>query len=83
VQRKGVQFLYNLYFQGKGGILADDMGLGKTVIAIAFVAAILGKQGTREDALRPRGGSYTKQVNPKPIQNRAVLRLHGSTISAL
>ena len=30
---------------------AADMGLGKTVQAISFLAALLGKKGTAEDAL--------------------------------
>lgn len=48
-QREGIAFLYGLYEQGSGGILADDMGLGKTVQAIGFIAAVLGdalRQGT-------------------------------------
>ena len=29
-QQEGLQWLWSLYCNGKGGILADDMGLGKT-----------------------------------------------------
>ena len=47
-QRDGVKFLYGLYKEKKGGILADDMGLGKTIQTIAFVCAIL-NTGGKED----------------------------------
>lgn len=40
-QRDGVQFLYSLYRENRGGILGDDMGLGKTIQTIAFIAALL------------------------------------------
>lgn len=30
-QREGVQFLFQMYCKGRGGVLSDDMGLGKTV----------------------------------------------------
>ncbi|KAL4328053.1 hypothetical protein AHAS_Ahas13G0161600 [Arachis hypogaea] len=43
-QREGVRFLYGLYKNNHGGILGDDMGLGKTIQAIAFLAAIFGKE---------------------------------------
>ncbi|KAL6059638.1 DNA repair and recombination protein RAD26-like [Balamuthia mandrillaris] len=46
-QREGVKFLYSLYKQNKGGILADDMGLGKTVQSVAFLAAIMHKNKSR------------------------------------
>lgn len=36
-QREGFSWLYNLYRNRLGGILADDMGLGKTVQTIAFL----------------------------------------------
>lgn len=37
-QRAGIEFLYKLYKEGKGGILGDDMGLGKTIQVIGFVS---------------------------------------------
>ncbi|XP_061362891.1 switch 2 [Gastrolobium bilobum] len=43
-QRVGVKFLYGLYKNNHGGILGDDMGLGKTIQAIAFLAAVFGKE---------------------------------------
>ncbi len=36
-QKKGVQWLVQLYHQGLGACLADDMGLGKTVQTIAVL----------------------------------------------
>ena len=36
-QKAGVQWMYQLYQLGIGGILADDMGLGKTVQAIGLL----------------------------------------------
>ncbi|CAD5187037.1 unnamed protein product [Musa acuminata subsp. malaccensis] len=44
-QRDGVRFLYNLYKNNHGGVLGDDMGLGKTIQTIAFLAAVIGKDG--------------------------------------
>ncbi|KAJ3029664.1 UNVERIFIED_CONTAM: hypothetical protein HDU68_011471 [Siphonaria sp. JEL0065] len=41
-QRDGAAFLFNLYANGKGGLLCDDMGLGKTIQVIAFLSAVLG-----------------------------------------
>ncbi|GMM30036.1 chromatin-remodeling ATPase [Martiniozyma asiatica (nom. inval.)] len=37
-QRKGLNWLANLYEQGINGILADEMGLGKTVQSISVLA---------------------------------------------
>ncbi|XP_033636346.1 DNA excision repair protein ERCC-6-like 2 isoform X2 [Asterias rubens] len=51
-QREGVKFLYQHYKKGEGAILGDDMGLGKTVQVLAFLCAVLGKTGTREDCQR-------------------------------
>ncbi|XP_070315607.1 DNA excision repair protein ERCC-6-like 2 isoform X7 [Odocoileus virginianus] len=48
-QREGAQFLHGHFIRGRGCILGDDMGLGKTVQVISFLAAVLGKKGTRED----------------------------------
>ncbi|CAL9772217.1 unnamed protein product [Musa acuminata subsp. burmannicoides] len=44
-QTDGVRFLYNLYKNNHGGVLGDDMGLGKTIQTIAFLAAVIGKDG--------------------------------------
>ena len=39
-QKTCVQWLYELYQQGAGGIIGDEMGLGKTIQVIAFLAAL-------------------------------------------
>ena len=36
-QKVGIQWLYNLWQQDKGGVLGDDMGLGKTVQVAAYL----------------------------------------------
>ena len=36
-QKRGIQWLYNLYREEKGGVLGDDMGLGKTVQICAYL----------------------------------------------
>ncbi|PWN29166.1 hypothetical protein BDZ90DRAFT_206447, partial [Jaminaea rosea] len=51
-QRRGIEFLYCAYKEGRGAILADDMGLGKTVQVAAFLAAIMGKEGGSRDTRR-------------------------------
>ncbi|KAF2016133.1 DNA repair and recombination protein RAD26 [Aaosphaeria arxii CBS 175.79] len=39
-QKTGVQWLWELYAQGVGGIVGDEMGLGKTIQAISFIAGL-------------------------------------------
>jgi DNA excision repair protein ERCC-6 len=39
-QKTGVQWLWELYSQGVGGIIGDEMGLGKTIQAISFIAGL-------------------------------------------
>lgn len=39
-QRVGVQWMWELYQNGSGGVLGDEMGLGKTIQVIAFLAAL-------------------------------------------
>jgi DNA excision repair protein ERCC-6 len=39
-QKTGVQWLWELYTQGTGGIIGDEMGLGKTIQAISFIAGL-------------------------------------------
>ncbi|XP_078355555.1 DNA excision repair protein ERCC-6-like 2, partial [Oculina patagonica] len=48
-QRDGIHFLFQHYSENTGAILGDDMGLGKTVQVISFIAAVLGKTGTKAD----------------------------------
>lgn len=44
-QKKGLNWLANLYEQGINGILADEMGLGKTIQSIAFMAHLCETKG--------------------------------------
>ena len=60
-QREGVEWLWNQYMQGRGGVLGDEMGLGKTVQTIAFISAVLGKTATCKDKER---------LFPLPAQDR-------------
>ncbi|CAA0411848.1 unnamed protein product [Arabidopsis thaliana] len=39
-QREGLNWLWSLHTQGKGGILGDDMGLGKTMQICSFLAGL-------------------------------------------
>lgn len=39
-QKTGVQWLYELFQQRRGGIIGDEMGLGKTIQVTAFLAAL-------------------------------------------
>ncbi|XP_063962861.1 DNA excision repair protein ERCC-6-like 2 isoform X2 [Lytechinus pictus] len=63
-QREGVQFLYSHYKNDRGAILGDDMGLGKTVQVIAFIAAVLGMTGGRED-LERRLPEFLQRESPQ------------------
>lgn len=40
-QLYGMNWLFQLYSRGSGGILADDMGLGKTCQTIAFISLLV------------------------------------------
>ncbi|KDN43135.1 hypothetical protein RSAG8_06288, partial [Rhizoctonia solani AG-8 WAC10335] len=53
-QREGVQFFYQRWVEGRGGLIGDDMGLGKTIQTIAFLSAVFQKIGTGSDATRRR-----------------------------
>jgi SNF2 family DNA or RNA helicase len=46
-QRKGVSWLWDLYRDCRGGVLADDMGLGKTIQVIAFISGLLRQRKKR------------------------------------
>ncbi len=39
-QKRGVEWMINLYLKRKGGILADEMGLGKTIQVITTIASL-------------------------------------------
>ncbi|ODO00229.1 hypothetical protein I350_06857 [Cryptococcus amylolentus CBS 6273] len=74
-QREGVQFLFDRYQAGWGGVLGDDMGLGKTVQVIAFLSAIMRKSasaaqdyGRRKRTLRQSGtGTISPQRWPTAL----------------
>jgi len=46
-QRQGMAWLYHLYGNGVGGVLADDMGLGKTHQALGLLSLIARKENLR------------------------------------
>ncbi|KAJ4500581.1 P-loop containing nucleoside triphosphate hydrolase protein [Lentinula lateritia] len=64
-QRNGVQFFYERYRAGRGGLLGDDMGLGKTVQVIAFLSAIMAKTGFESDEDRRRNHVRNLQSQPR------------------
>jgi SNF2 family DNA or RNA helicase len=49
-QVEGVRWLWEHYANRVGCILGDDMGMGKTIQVACFLMALLGKEGTSEDA---------------------------------
>ncbi|TCD62825.1 hypothetical protein EIP91_006366 [Steccherinum ochraceum] len=51
-QREGINFFYDRYKAGRGGLLGDDMGLGKTIQVISFLSAIMRKYGDTRDVDR-------------------------------
>ncbi|KAH7909981.1 RAD26-like SNF2 family DNA-dependent ATPase [Hygrophoropsis aurantiaca] len=53
-QRDGAKFFWELYDEGRGGLLGDDMGLGKTIQVISFLSAIMLKHGDKRDVDRRR-----------------------------
>ncbi|KAL1739550.1 P-loop containing nucleoside triphosphate hydrolase protein [Schizophyllum fasciatum] len=63
-QRDGAQFFYRQYKAGAGGVLGDDMGLGKTIQVIAFLSAIMGKTGLKEDRYRRKEHVLRLQDRP-------------------
>ncbi|KAJ3868496.1 P-loop containing nucleoside triphosphate hydrolase protein [Lentinula novae-zelandiae] len=62
-QRNGVQFFYERYRAGRGGLLGDDMGL--TVQVIAFLSAIMAKTGFEFDEDRRRNHVRNLQSQPR------------------
>ncbi|XP_072024091.1 uncharacterized protein [Amphiura filiformis] len=71
-QREGVKFLYQHFVKNEGAILGDDMGLGKTVQVIAFLCAVLGKTGTKEDCQRRLPEFLQKQLKCSKTQSTDV-----------
>lgn len=43
-QKKGVEWMLNLFEKHKGGVLADDMGLGKTIQVCTFIVSLFASQ---------------------------------------
>ena len=39
-QKEGIAWMYELYKEGQGGVLADDMGLGKTVQIATYLKGL-------------------------------------------
>ncbi|PVG00118.1 hypothetical protein CPB86DRAFT_806025, partial [Serendipita vermifera] len=78
-QREGVEFLWNQFKQGRGGILGDDMGLGKTIQVISFLSAIMKKHGDKRDLFRRH--FHTKRLMdeghrlPRSLQDQPALVL--------
>ncbi|XP_059780439.1 DNA excision repair protein ERCC-6-like 2 isoform X1 [Balaenoptera ricei] len=70
-QREGALFLYEHFIQGRGCILGDDMGLGKTVQVISFLAAVLGKKGTREDIENNMPEFLLRSMKKEPLSSTA------------
>ncbi|KIK23702.1 hypothetical protein PISMIDRAFT_100044 [Pisolithus microcarpus 441] len=64
-QRDGVRFFWELYDQGRGGLLGDDMGLvRKTIQVISFLSAIMKKYGDARDVDRRR--KHVSQLQDRP-----------------
>ncbi|KIN93058.1 hypothetical protein M404DRAFT_171863, partial [Pisolithus tinctorius Marx 270] len=61
-QRDGVRFFWELYDQGRGGLLGDDMG--KTIQVISFLSAIMKKYGDTRDIDRRR--KHVSQLQDRP-----------------
>ncbi|KDQ17914.1 hypothetical protein BOTBODRAFT_185328 [Botryobasidium botryosum FD-172 SS1] len=67
-QREGVQFFYDRWKEGRGGILGDDMGLGKTIQVISFLSAIMRKTATRAD--EGRRAAHVLSLQEEGASNR-------------
>eukprot|EP01083_Nonionella_stella_P232797 820839_1 len=77
-QREGVQWLFQRFSMGKGGILGDDMGLGKTIQIIAFTAAILRKRDNVR--IKPVSDNLTKSDDTTSSRIPPVLILAPSSV---
>jgi len=66
-QIEGIEFMFKLWKQGRGGILGDDMGLGKTVQVIAFLTAVFGKRGKESDKKRMREARKRNLAYPRVL----------------
>ena len=50
-QQEGVRWLFNLYSQGLGGLIADDMGLGKTIQMLTLLDRVHSSNKPGEQSL--------------------------------
>ncbi|KIK94177.1 hypothetical protein PAXRUDRAFT_784462 [Paxillus rubicundulus Ve08.2h10] len=72
-QRDGVQFFWDLYHEGRGGILGDDMGLVcKTIQVISLLSAIMKKHGDVRDIDRRRNYVSKLQDGPEWRKHRTL-----------
>jgi len=71
-QRDGVQFFWNQYQKGLGGLLGDDMGLGKTIQVISFLSAIMHKHGDERDLDR-RHNHISDLQDEKAYRKKGIL----------
>jgi SNF2 family DNA or RNA helicase len=72
-QRDGVRFLYSLYVEKHGGILADDMGMGKTVQTISFVVAIKGGRAAEPSMFFKTKSSLVLTEPALPLTTKPIL----------
>ncbi|KAJ4408242.1 DNA-dependent ATPase fun30 [Gnomoniopsis sp. IMI 355080] len=63
----GMNWMWELYKRGVGGILADDMGLGKTCQTIAFMALLV--QVRKDGLLDSKAGPNLVVVPPSVLDN--------------
>lgn len=63
----GMNWMWELYKRGVGGILADDMGLGKTCQTIAFMALLV--QAHEAGLLNTKAGPNLVVVPPSVLDN--------------
>ncbi|XP_065352951.1 DNA excision repair protein ERCC-6-like [Cloeon dipterum] len=74
-QQVGVQWMWELYQNGAGGILGDEMGLGKTIQVIAFLAALkVSRIKSRHTNFRGLGPTIL--VCPTTVMHQWVKEMH-------
>ncbi|KAF4528012.1 hypothetical protein B566_EDAN002195, partial [Ephemera danica] len=74
-QQVGVQWMWELYQNGTGGILGDEMGLGKTIQVIAFLAS-LKESRFRDKYTGFRGLGASMIVCPTTVMHQWVKEMH-------
>ncbi|XP_076890707.1 protein CHROMATIN REMODELING 24-like [Bidens hawaiensis] len=73
-QVEGVEWLWSLHCEGKGGVLSDDMGLGKTMQICAFLAGLF-----RANLIKRVLVVAPKTVLPHWMKELGVVNLSGKT----